>query len=262
VSEVFRTMAPVRLDFAGGWTDVPPFSAFEGGVVVSAAIGLFAHAEVRPVGAGIGLVSEDLGASLELPDYAALSPTGPLALLQAGLRILPVGPCVLTTRSDAPHGSGLGSSGALGVAMVGALTAARGETPDAHEIAHLACRLESVEAGIPGGRQDQYTAAFGGFLRSSAVGRRSAARARRGSARRAGAPDAARLHRRLRFSSATIEQVIRLRRATARDRALRPACGGRAHGGSASQGDIAHVESCSMPTGVTSRRSTPPCARR
>ena len=40
--------APVRLDFAGGWTDVPPFSAREGGVVVSAAIGLHAHAEVRP----------------------------------------------------------------------------------------------------------------------------------------------------------------------------------------------------------------------
>jgi D-glycero-alpha-D-manno-heptose-7-phosphate kinase len=165
VSEVFRAVAPVRLDLAGGWTDVPPFSAFEGGVVVSAAIGLFAHAEVRPGGAGISLVSEDLGASLELPDHAALSPTGPLALLQAGLRILPVGPCVLTTRSDAPQGSGLGSSGALGVALVGALTAARGERPDVHLIAHLACRIESVEAGIPGGRQDQYTAAFGGFLR-------------------------------------------------------------------------------------------------
>ncbi len=158
-------MAPVRLDFAGGWTDVPPFSAVEGGVVVSAAIGLFAHAEVQPVGAGISLVSEDLGANLYLPDYAALSPNGPLALLQAGLRILPVGPCLLTTRSDAPPGSGLGSSGALGVALVGALTAARGETPDAHQVARLACRLESVEAGIPGGRQDQYTAAFGGFLR-------------------------------------------------------------------------------------------------
>lgn len=158
-------MAPVRLDFAGGWTDVPPFSAFEGGVVVSAAIGLFAHAEVRPVGAGISLVSEDLGASLHLPGYAALSPNGPLALLQAGLRILPVGPCGLTTRSDAPPGSGLGSSGALGVALVGALTAARGEMPTAHQVARLACRLESVEAGIPGGRQDQYTAAFGGFLR-------------------------------------------------------------------------------------------------
>jgi D-glycero-alpha-D-manno-heptose-7-phosphate kinase len=165
VSGVFRATAPVRLDFAGGWTDVPPFSAREGGVVVSAAIELFAQAEVRPGGTGLRLVAEDLGAGIELPDAAAPSPRGPLALLQAGLRLLPVGPCALTTRSEAPAGSGLGSSGALDVVIVAALAAARGEVLDQREIADLACRLEGVEAGIPGGRQDQFSAAFGGFLR-------------------------------------------------------------------------------------------------
>ena len=162
---VFRAAAPVRLDFAGGWTDVPPFSAREGGVVVSATIGLYAHAEVRPGGAGLRLAAEDLGASLDLADTAAPAAAGPLALLHAGLRLLPVGACALTTRSEAPPGSGLGSSGALDVALVGALSAARGETPDARWVADLACRLEAVEAGIAGGRQDQFTAAFGGFLR-------------------------------------------------------------------------------------------------
>lgn len=162
---VFRAAAPVRLDFAGGWTDVPPFSTREGGVVVSAAIDLCAHAEVRPGGRGLRLVAEDLGSTLELPDEAALDPGGPLSLLQAGLRLLPVGPCALTTRSDAPSGSGLGSSGALDVALVGALAAARNEALEPDEVARLACRLEGVEAGIPGGRQDQFTAAFGGFLR-------------------------------------------------------------------------------------------------
>ena len=162
---VFRASAPVRLDFAGGWTDVPPFSEREGGVVVSAAIGLCANAEVRRGGTGLRLVAEDLGASLDLADESALDASGPLSLLQAGLRLLPVGACALTTRSDAPAGSGLGSSGALDVALVGALAAARGEVLDAGEVARLACRLESVEAAIPGGRQDQFTAAFGGFLR-------------------------------------------------------------------------------------------------
>ena len=80
--------------------------------------------------------------------------------------MLPLGPCTLTTRSDAPPGSGLGSSGALDVALVAALSAARGETPRRPgAIADLACRLEGVEAAIPGGRQDQFAAAFGGFLR-------------------------------------------------------------------------------------------------
>jgi D-glycero-alpha-D-manno-heptose-7-phosphate kinase len=165
VSEVYRAAAPVRLDFAGGWTDVPPFSAREGGIVVSAAIGLCAHAEIQPGGEGLRLLAEDLGASLELPDEAALARPSQLGLLQAGLRLLPVGACALTTRSDAPPGSGLGSSGALDVALVAALSAARGETRDAREVAQLACRLERVEAGIPGGRQDQFTAAFGGVLR-------------------------------------------------------------------------------------------------
>jgi D-glycero-alpha-D-manno-heptose-7-phosphate kinase len=162
---VFRASAPVRLDLAGGWTDVPPFSAREGGVVVSAAIDLCAHAEVHRGGVGLRLVAQDLDATLDLPDETALDPRGPLALLQAGLHLLPVGPCALTTRSDAPSGSGLGSSGALDVALVAALAAARGEVMDASEIARLACRLERVEAGIPGGRQDQFSAAFGGILR-------------------------------------------------------------------------------------------------
>ncbi len=165
MSEVYRAAAPVRLDFAGGWTDVPPFSAREGGVVVSAAIGLYAHAEVRPGGEGLRLVAEDLGASLDLPDEAALARPSRLGLLQAGLRLLPLGACALTTRSDAPPGSGLGSSGALDVALVAALSAARGETHDARQVAELACRLERMEAGIPGGSQDQFTAAFGGVLR-------------------------------------------------------------------------------------------------
>ena len=46
MSDAVRAAAPVRLDFAGGWTDVPPFSAREGGAVVAAAVQLYAHAEL------------------------------------------------------------------------------------------------------------------------------------------------------------------------------------------------------------------------
>jgi D-glycero-alpha-D-manno-heptose-7-phosphate kinase len=161
----FSASAPVRLDLAGGWTDVPPFSAREGGTVVTAAIRLFARAEVRLGGSGFRLVSEDLQDRLEVADSAGLVRDGRLDLLKAGLRMLPVGGCTLTTRSDAPSGSGLGSSGALDVALVAALSAARGETRDPVEIAETACHLEAVEAAIPGGRQDQFASSHGGFLR-------------------------------------------------------------------------------------------------
>jgi D-glycero-alpha-D-manno-heptose-7-phosphate kinase len=161
----FSATAPVRLDLAGGWTDVPPFSAREGGTVVTAAIRLFARADVRLGGSGFRLTSEDLHDELVVSDSAGLVRDGRLDLLKAGLRMLPVGGCALTTRSDAPSGSGLGSSGALDVALVAALSAARGETRDPVEIAETACHLEAIEAGIPGGRQDQFASALGGFLR-------------------------------------------------------------------------------------------------
>ena len=161
----YSAAAPVRLDLAGGWTDVPPFSAREGGVVVTGAIQLFARAEVRVGGSGFRLVSEDLHDELQVGDSSGLIRDGRLDLLKAGLRMLPVGGCTLRTRSDAPPGSGLGSSGALDVALVAALSAARGESPDPVDIAEQACHLEAVEAGIPGGRQDQFASSHGGFLR-------------------------------------------------------------------------------------------------
>ena len=99
--------APTRIDFGGGWTDVPPYSIREGGVVVAAAIQLFAHAEVSTGGNSYRLVSEDIGLGLDLPDIAALSSGSELPLLRAGLRMLPVGHCTIATRSDSPPPNGL-----------------------------------------------------------------------------------------------------------------------------------------------------------
>lgn len=162
----FRAAAPVRLDFAGGWTDVPPFSAREGGVVVNAAIALVAQVELKLGGPRIRLVSEDLGEELECADSRGLVLDGRLDLQKAALRMFPVqSACTLTTRSNAPVGSGLGSSGAMDVALVAALTLARAERPSPREIAEQAWYLETVEAQIPGGKQDQFAAALGGFQR-------------------------------------------------------------------------------------------------
>ena len=162
----FHATAPMRLDFAGGWTDVPPFSAREGGVVVNAAIGLRAHVELKLGGTLLRFVAEELGETLECANAGGLAPGGKLPLLTAALRMFPVlGGFTLTTRSDAPSGSGLGSSGALGVALVGVLTKARQESLDGSEFAAQAWQLETIEAKLPGGKQDQFGAALGGFHR-------------------------------------------------------------------------------------------------
>jgi D-glycero-alpha-D-manno-heptose-7-phosphate kinase len=159
---VVKTAAPLRLDLAGGWTDVPPFSSTEGGVVVNLALGLFAQVTVETGGEGILLVSEDLGEAVKVKSPADLTTDGKLPLLQAALRRFPVSPCSVRTRSEAPAGSGLGSSGAMDVALVSALSTVREEPMDREEIAHEAWEVEAVEAGMAGGKQDQYAAALGG----------------------------------------------------------------------------------------------------
>jgi len=164
----YRATAPLRLDFAGAWTDVPPFSAREGGVVVNAAIGLQCHVTLTLGGKLLRLVSEDLGETLECANAGGLVLDGKLDLLKAALRMFPVlGGFTLTTRCDAPPGSGLGSSGALDVALVAALTRARLERPGERDLAEHAWQVEAVEAKIPGGKQDQYAAALGGWHRLS-----------------------------------------------------------------------------------------------
>jgi D-glycero-alpha-D-manno-heptose-7-phosphate kinase len=164
----FHATAPLRLDFAGGWTDVSPFSTREGGVVVNAAIGLRAHVELKLGGKLLRLVSEELGETLECANSGGLAPHGKLPLLTAALRRFPVlGGFTLSTRCDAPPGSGLGTSGALGVALVGALSRARQEALSGSDVADNAWQIETIEAALAGGKQDQYAAALGGFHRLS-----------------------------------------------------------------------------------------------
>jgi D-glycero-alpha-D-manno-heptose-7-phosphate kinase len=164
----FHAAAPLRLDFAGGWTDVPPFSAREGGLVVNAGIGLRCHVALSLGGSLLRLVAEDLGETLECANSGGLVLDGKLDLLKAALRMFPVlGAFTLTTRCDAPLGSGLGSSGALDVALVAALTRVRLEQLGERELAEQAWQVEAVEAKIPGGKQDQYAAALGGWHRFS-----------------------------------------------------------------------------------------------
>jgi D-glycero-alpha-D-manno-heptose-7-phosphate kinase len=162
----YHATAPVRIDLAGGWTDVPPFSQREGGSVVNAALRLHVHARLDLGGELIRLVAEDVNEVLECANSGGLVRDGKLDLAKAALRMFPVtGPCTLTTRGDAPPGSGLGTSGALDVALVACLSAARQERLDPRDVAREAWHLETVEAGLPGGKQDQFAAALGGFHR-------------------------------------------------------------------------------------------------
>lgn len=161
---IAHARAPLRIDLAGGWTDVAPYRAHHGGAVVNVAISLYAHVQVRRQRSGVNLHALDLGAAVSARAAAELRPDGELGLLKAAARRLgPRGGFEVLTSCDAPVGSGLGGSGAMGVALVAAFAALRGGRPLAAEIAQQAFDLEAGDVGIVGGQQDQYAASLGGL---------------------------------------------------------------------------------------------------
>lgn len=135
--------APTRLDFGGGWTDVPPFPEERGGFVCNLAIERRATVTLTPAG-------------------DAPPPSDPL--VAAALRRAGIAGVRVQLASDFPVGAGLGGSSAAGVALQAAIAALRGLHLRPHELAELSRATEVHEAGIAGGFQDHYAAAYGGAL--------------------------------------------------------------------------------------------------
>jgi D-glycero-alpha-D-manno-heptose-7-phosphate kinase len=159
----------MRIGFFGGGTDVSPYAEEYGGKVLNCTINLYVRCMLAASSTpGITIRSLDLQ---EVSKWVSGRDwDGKLALPQAVMDALPdLHPhndspgFKITMFSDAPPGSGLGSSSALVVSMLKLLYNVAGVNADPHQLAELAYRIERVDLGIPGGRQDQYAAAFGGM---------------------------------------------------------------------------------------------------
>ncbi len=134
-----RVSVPIRICDFGGWTD----TWFGGpGRVVNLA--------VRP------------GITVSLRDGVASSGDSPI--VRAAITMLPPpSPVVVAVASAVPPGCGAGTSAALAVATLAALSALRHEDRTPAELAALAHRLEVDMLGNESGVQDQVSAAFGGI---------------------------------------------------------------------------------------------------
>jgi len=165
MSLLVRARAPLRLSFGGGGTDVSPYPEERGGVVLSTTIDKFAYATVKPRrDTKFDIHSIDFDRTARYAHVRRLPFDGDLDLIKAVVRrFKPRRGASLVIHSDAPPGSGLGSSSTLVVALVAALREWLGKPLTAYEVAELAYAIERVDLGIAGGRQDQYAASFGGF---------------------------------------------------------------------------------------------------
>ena len=171
-----RVTAPVRIDFAGGWSDTPPICIAEGGTVLNAAVTLDGEMPIEVTVSErkdryVRIVSKDLGkrrlvkSAAELADHSDPHDWCALvksALAVTGFRFGSVGLDIVIS-ANLPKGSGMGTSSILGAATIAALL---GRT-DADEIGELTLRLEQ-EMRTGGGWQDQFGGVVGGvkLLRS------------------------------------------------------------------------------------------------
>jgi D-glycero-alpha-D-manno-heptose-7-phosphate kinase len=167
---IIRSKAPLRLGLAGGGSDVSPYSDLYGGLILNATINLYAYCTIEETNSGkIEITATDLGQHL-IYDSAKELPIDRVLDLHKGVynRILKDFRCEplsfgITTYSDAPVGSGLGSSSTMVVCILKAFVEWLNLPMGDYEIARLAYEIERKDLNLSGGKQDQYAAAFGGF---------------------------------------------------------------------------------------------------
>lgn len=166
---IIRSRAPLRIGLAGGGTDVSPYSDLFGGAILNAAISMYAHASIEPLDRSeIILQAVDQNQSQTFPLVDQLPIDGTLDLAKGVYNRLvrlygkvPQG-FKLTTKVDAPAGSGLGTSSTLVVAILGVFSEWMRIPLGDYDAAHLSFEIERVDLKMAGGKQDQYAATFGG----------------------------------------------------------------------------------------------------
>lgn len=155
------SMAPLRISFLGGGTDISSYYTKFKGYVVSAAINKYVYVHIKRHDP---LFQERYRISYSEVEHTNSRESIKNAIVKSCLELLEVDePIQISTSADLPANSGLGSSSSFAVALLSALHALKNENASPVQLAEEASWVEIELLGSPIGKQDQYAAAFGGL---------------------------------------------------------------------------------------------------
>jgi len=157
---VIITSSPLRISLGGGGTDLPSYYREHTGFVISAAINKYVYITLHESFTE-GIIVKYSKMETVLTAGEIKHPIVREALKLVGTAAHPH--LEITSMSDIPAGTGLGSSGSFTTALLRALHCLRRNSVPARDLAEQACHIELEILGEPIGKQDQYIAAIGGI---------------------------------------------------------------------------------------------------
>jgi D-glycero-alpha-D-manno-heptose-7-phosphate kinase len=168
---MIKSRAPLRLGLAGGGTDIKSYSDKFGGAVLNVTIQKYIYCTIDTNTKNeISFTSIDKKLNFICELTNRLNTEGDLLLHKAVYKYVMDNfnkkehlPLNVTTYSEIPSGSGLGSSSTLVIAMLVAYMKLLNININEYEVAEAAYYIERGLCKLDGGMQDQYSASFGGF---------------------------------------------------------------------------------------------------
>lgn len=151
--------SPLRISLGGGGTDLSSYYSNFEGFLVAAAINKYVYVTItRPFTPGIYLKYSEIEKVQNVNEINH-------KIIKEALNIQNYShPQIeITTLTDIPAGTGLGSSGSFTTALLKGLSVYNKVSHSQKEIAEGACDIEINRLNQPIGKQDQYIASFGGI---------------------------------------------------------------------------------------------------
>ena len=161
VKDIVITRTPLRVSFVGGGTDFKEFFNKHNGIVVSSTINKYIYVTVKKHSKLFNEKFRLNYSSAEIVDSIKKIDND---ITRSCLKFLKINtPLYISTISDIPSSSGLGSSSAFTVGLLHALYIFKGKKKvSPKKLAKEACYIETQMLKNPIGYQDQYSSAYGG----------------------------------------------------------------------------------------------------